>query len=112
MSRIPPPPPTLDNPHDLGEKPSRLPRALQWVGLGLFLLSLVVASVFAVTEHWRRATFMLGVGMIWLALLRLTCDSRILGVFAVRSRRFDALFCVVVGGMMTFLSASVDALGS
>ncbi|AGF71635.1 DUF3017 domain-containing protein [Corynebacterium halotolerans] len=103
---------SLDNPHDLGTKPSPLPRALQWAGLAAFLVALVVASGFAVTEHWRRATFTLGAAMIWLALLRLTCDSRILGVFAVRSRRFDALFCTVLGGVMVFLSASVDALGS
>ena len=103
---------SLDNPHDLGTKPSPLPRALQWGGLTVFLIGLVVASGFAVTEHWRRATFMLGAAMIWLALLRLTCDSRVLGVFAVRSRRFDALFCAVVGGVMAFLAASVDALGS
>lgn len=106
------PPPSLDNPHDLGEKPSSLPRALQWAGLALFLVGLVVASVFAVTEHWRRATFTLGAALIWLAGLRLSCDSRVLGVFAVRSRRFDALFCALLGGTMAFLSASVDALGS
>lgn len=103
---------SLDNPHDLATKPSPLPRALQWVGLAVFLIGLVIASIFGLTEHWRRATFMLGAAMIWLALLRLTCDSRILGVFAVRSRRFDALFCAALGGVMAFLSASVDALGS
>ncbi|WP_439648040.1 DUF3017 domain-containing protein [Corynebacterium lemuris] len=102
----------LDNPHDLEEPPSRLPRWAQWTGMAVFLLGGVVASGFAVTEHWRRATFMLGASLLWLAVVRLTCDSRIVGVFAVRSKRFDALFCLIIGGLMAFLSASVDALGS
>ncbi|HZK32720.1 MAG TPA: DUF3017 domain-containing protein, partial [Corynebacterium sp.] len=33
-------------------------------------------------------------------------------VFAVRSRRFDVFFCLLLGGVMAWLSASVDALGS
>ncbi|MCF4005992.1 DUF3017 domain-containing protein [Corynebacterium uropygiale] len=103
---------SLDNPHDRSLRPSRLPRAVQYAGLGLFLLGLLVASVFALTDHWRRATFVLGSSMLWLALLRLTCDSRTLGVLSVRSRRFDCAFAIVTGGAMMFLSASVDALGS
>lgn len=102
----------LDNPHDLAVPPSRLPRQVQWAMVGWFVLGVVVASGFALTEHWRRATFVLGTSLLWLALVRLTCDSRIVGVFAVRSRRFDAAFCTVIGGMMAFLAASVDALGS
>lgn len=102
----------LDNPHDLGLPPSRLPRWAQWTGMALFLLGIGVAGGYAATEHWRRATFVLGVSLIWLAVVRMTCDSRVVGVFAVRSRRFDAVFCVIVGGLMAFLAASVDALGS
>jgi len=102
----------LDNPHDLSVAPSRLPRWVQWGFLGWFVLGVIVASVFAFTEHWRRATFVLGVSLLWLAFVRLTCDSRIVGVFSVRSRRFDAAFCTLLGGMMAFLAASVDALGS
>ncbi|MDO5669874.1 MAG: DUF3017 domain-containing protein [Corynebacterium sp.] len=102
----------LDNPHDLSVAPSRLPRWVQWGFLLWFVLGVVMASVFALTEHWRRATFVLGVSLLWLAVVRLTCDSRIVGVFAVRSRRFDAAFSTVIGGAMAFLAASVDALGS
>ncbi|HJD79302.1 Protein of unknown function [Corynebacterium pollutisoli] len=102
----------LDNPHDLSVAPSRLPRWVQWGFLGWFVLGVIVASVFALTEHWRRATFVLGASLLWLAVVRYTCDSRIVGVFAVRSRRFDAAFCTVLGGTMAFLAASVDALGS
>lgn len=106
------PPEALDNPHDVRLKPSRLPRAVQVAGVALFLIALVVSAGFAVTEHWRRATFTLGTAMIWLALLRLSLDSKILGIFSVRSRRFDTFFSLLLGSGLVFLSASVDALGS
>lgn len=102
----------LDNPHDRGNTPSRLPSWVQWAGVALLIAFVAASGMWAVGEHWRRATFSLGVGMLWLGVLRLTCDSSILGVFAVRSVRFDAAFCFVVGGLIAFLAASVDPLGS
>lgn len=102
----------LDNPHDLDLPPSRLPRWVQRAGVLAFLALVVLSGGWALTEHWRRATFALGVALLWLALVRQACDSRVLGVFSVRSRRFDVIFCLVTGGLMTWLSASVDALGS
>ncbi|MBZ8176806.1 DUF3017 domain-containing protein [Corynebacterium poyangense] len=112
--RLKPIPPglSLDNPHDRKLPPSRVPRAIQYLGIALFLLGIALASVFALSDHWRRATFTLGASMLWLAVLRLGCDSRNLGVLSVRSRKFDTAFCCCFGGAMVFLSASVDALGS
>lgn len=106
------PPEALENPHDVKLKPSRLPRVVQIIGVVVFLIALAAAAGFAVTEHWRRATFTLGAAMLWLALLRLSVDSKILGIFSVRSRRFDTWFNLLLGGGLVFLSASVDALGS
>ena len=102
----------LDNPHDVGLKPSRLPLTAQYGCLGLFLLAIVVSGGFAVMEHWRRATFTLGAGLVWLSVVRLTCDSKVLSVLAVRSQKFDAIFTSVVGAFILFLSSSVDSLGS
>lgn len=102
----------LANPHDLNLAASRMPGWLQWSGMAAFIVLLAAAAWFLVADHWRRATFALGVSMLWLAVLRLTCDSAKLGVFAVRSRRFDAAFSTVAGAALMFLSASVDALGS
>ena len=107
-----PVPPSLDNPHDIGNAPSKLPVRAQQVLVGLFVIGFLVATLFAVTEHWRRATFTLGAAMLWLTVMRLTCDSRVIGLVAVRSRRFDALFTTVLGAAMMWLSWSVDALGS
>ncbi len=102
----------LDNPHDARLAPSRLPRGVQRAGVLLFVLGIIVAAGFLVTEHWRRATFTLGAAMIFLSVLRLLCDSRITGLLAVRSRRFDAAFTGVLGAAMMFLALSVDSLGS
>lgn len=73
---------------------------------------MVVSAVYALSEHWRRATVVLGAAMLWLAVVRLTCDSRRVGVLAVRSRHFDALFTTALGGALLFLALSVDSLGS
>ena len=100
---------TLDNPHDRGLAPSRLPEKIQWAAIGLFVLALVVSAGFVLFEHWRRAAIMLGGAMVWLAIVRMSCDSQRVGVLAVRSRRFDAAFCAILGGALLFLSLSVDS---
>ncbi|WPF66579.1 MULTISPECIES: DUF3017 domain-containing protein [unclassified Corynebacterium] len=102
----------LDNPHDVALRPSRLPLWAQRTMMGIFLLALAASALFAFTEHWRRATFSLGSALVWLAVVRLLCDSRLVGIFAVRSRRFDTLFSTLLGGSMAFLALSVDSLGS
>lgn len=104
--------PTLDNPHDRGNAASPLPIWAQRTMWGLLVIGVLVSGVFAATEHWRRATFTLGASMLWLAVMRLTCDSRVIGLVAVRSRRFDVLFTSVLGAAMMWLAYSVDALGS
>lgn len=102
----------LDNPHDSNLAPSTLPRRVQQAGVVIFVFGVIAAAGFLLTEHWRRATFTLGATMIYVALLRLTCDSRVMGLLSVRSRRFDATFTGILGAVMVFLASSVDALGS
>lgn len=104
--------PLLGNPHDIGLEPSRLPGWVQWVMIGIVGALVLASGVYSVLEHWRRATFALGVAMAWLAVVRLLCDSHRVGVLAVRSRRFDVGFCAVLGLTIIWMSASVDALGS
>ncbi|MDO4630816.1 MAG: DUF3017 domain-containing protein [Corynebacterium sp.] len=102
----------LENPHDVDLKPSKIPLVAQYSMLGLFLLAVVVSGGFAIMEHWRRATFTLGAALVWLAVVRFTCDSKVLSVLAVRSRRFDVAFTTTVGALILFLSGTVDSLGS
>ncbi|MDK6260680.1 MULTISPECIES: DUF3017 domain-containing protein [Corynebacterium] len=102
----------LVNPHDRENPPSRLSRRAQQAMLAVFLVGLVVVAVFGMTEHWRRSTFGLGAAFLWLAVMRACCDDSVIGLFSVRSRRFDVAFCTGVGALLAFLAASVDALGS
>ena len=102
---------SVSNPHDVHLQPSPLPGWLQWVFIALFGVGVAASGVMSLMEHWRRATFILGAAMIWLAVVRRTCDSHRVGVFAVRSRRFDMSFSVAIGAALLWLSASVDALG-
>lgn len=106
------PPVSLSNPHDAHLKPSALPPVLQWLAIGLFVVAVVVSGFYAVFEHWRRATMLLGGALLWLTVVRLTCDSSRVGVLAVRSRRFDACFTGILGAAMVFMALSIDALGS
>ena len=80
--------------------------------VAVFGVGFVASALLAASEHWRRATFTLGAAMVWLAVVRLSCDSKQIGVLAVRSRRFDTMFCAGVGAAMMWLAYSVDALGS
>ena len=102
----------LDNPHDINNAPSKLPVLVQQAMAAVFVVGFVASGLFSATEHWRRATLTLGAAMLWLTLMRLTCDSRVIGLVAVRSRRFDALFTTALGAAMMWLAWSVDALGS
>ncbi|MDO4910319.1 MAG: DUF3017 domain-containing protein [Corynebacterium sp.] len=102
----------LFNPHDVNLPASFLPRRVQQAAMGGFFLALIMVIVFIGLERWRRSTFTLALAMGWLALVRATCDSRILGIFAVRSRFFDCFFNLVLAAGLMFLSVSVDSLGS
>ncbi|WP_291313137.1 DUF3017 domain-containing protein [Corynebacterium sp. UBA2622] len=103
---------SLDNPHDIDNPRSPLPLWAQRVAAAVFVVGFALSALFSATEHWRRATFTLGAALVWLAVLRYACDSQVIGLVAVRSRRFDTLFCSALGAAMMFLAGSVDALGS
>ncbi|MHA2788156.1 DUF3017 domain-containing protein [Corynebacterium sp. S7] len=103
---------SLANPHDLNNPPSKVPLRIQKLGVAVLLVGLALSAIFAFTEHWRRATFGLGICMIWVALLRVFCDSHVIALIAVRSKRFDVIYSAALGLAMVWLSISIDALGS
>lgn len=79
--------------------------------VAVFVVALTIAALFIVCEHWRRGVFVVGASMVWLAIGRATCDSAVLGVLSVRSRRFDVAFCFGVGLLVLYLALSMDATG-
>lgn len=107
-------PDPMVNPHS-PEGPARgeaWPERVRWLLYGGLFFGLGAAAVFLGLERWRRATFMLGVTMMYLGVIRQFLPDSLLGVFSVRSMKFDLWFCFLVGGGMVFLASSVDALGS
>lgn len=102
----------LRNPHDANVPPSRLNQTLQMLLVIGFAVVMLTGLAFLVADRWRRGAVTLGTGMVILAALRWIVDGEILGVLSVRSRRFDSLFCLVVGGGMLAIALSVDSLGS
>lgn len=102
----------LDNPHDVDVRPSGWPQWFQMLIVVVFLVAVAAGVVSIFAEHWRRGIVSLGAGMVWLGMARWVVDSRIMGVLAVRSRKFDSAFCIIVGGLMLLISLQVDALGS
>ncbi|MBP3088682.1 DUF3017 domain-containing protein [Corynebacterium sp. sy017] len=100
------------NPHDKGLPPSKIPQLAQYAFVVLFVILVVLSGLFSLTEHWRRATFTLGIALMWLAAVRASCDSQVLGILAVRSRRFDMVFSACCGLLIIFFSLSIDSLGS
>lgn len=102
----------LENPHDRAVPASPLPAIAQRVMVGAFVLMLVFALVWIAQEHWRRGASVLGGGLVYLAVIRWLVDSRIMGVLAVRSRKFDSIFTALLGMAMLWIAISVDPLGS
>lgn len=102
----------LANPHDRAVPPSPLNRWVQRLLVAVFVLFLLVALVLITQEHWRRGTSVLGGSLLYLAVIRWVVDSAVMGILAVRSRKFDSCFTAVLGIAMLWLAISVDPLGS
>lgn len=104
--------PLTGNPHDVALPPSKLPRVVQRVFVGVFIAGLLIAATYIGLEHWRRGAFVLGASLCYLAGLRACVDSDILGVLSVRSRSFDMAFSLLIGLSTVWLAISIDPLGS
>jgi hypothetical protein len=102
----------LDNPHDVDVRPSGWPQWFQMLLVLIFLVAVAAGVVSIIAEHWRRGIMSVGIGMVWLGVARWFVDSRLMGVLAVRSRKFDSAFCVIVGGLLLLIALQVDSLGS
>lgn len=94
-------------PHDVGLSPSRLPRALQWVMLGLFLIAVVASGVFARNRTLAAESLpRIGAGLSMACTDPLDYATQGLGYCAVRSRLFDVVFTTSVGARCSFLAVA------
>lgn len=102
----------LANPHDRAVSPSPLSAAVQRMLVSAFVGILIVVFGLILMNRWRRGVFILGFAMIYLAVVRWLVDSKILGVLAVRSRKFDSAFSASLGATMMLIAFGVESLGS
>ncbi len=102
----------LDNPHDRALPSSRLSTRLQQGLVITFVVIVFLALVLIGVDRWRRGGMLLGGALIYLSVIRQFVDSRVLGVLAVRSRRFDSFFAGTIGALMLLIAVSIDPLGS
>jgi Na+/proline symporter len=54
--------------------------------------------------YWRRGTTALAFAMLLAGMLRVLLSERVIGVLAVRGKRFDVTFYFIVGAMMAALA--------
>ena len=77
------------------------------IGLGLF-----VAVVLVALDRWRRGTLVFGMVTLGAAVIRLVLAEDRVGVLAVRSRMFDVATLATFGGLVIWLGASIESLGT
>lgn len=71
-----------------------------------------MALVLVLLDRWRRGAFTFGVATLLAAWFRLILPETQAGLLAVRTRRFDVAVLAAFGGMIVWLTLSIDPLGT
>ena len=90
----------------------QLYRWIRQIPYFLVLLGVFVAALFVLFDRWRRGTFIFGSALILGAILRAFMPSEKVGMLAVRSKPFDVFTMAGLGGLVIYLSLSIDSLGT
>jgi hypothetical protein len=80
--------------------------------LVIIAMMMLLALLLVIWDRWRRGTFVFGVGTLLAAWFRLILPQSQAGLLAVRSRRFDVGALALVGGVIVWLTLSIDPLGT
>lgn len=83
----------------------------QWP-LALVLGGIALALAFVLFERWRRGAFVVGIVALAAAVLRGVLPEHRVRLLGVRGKAFDVGFYSVVGAVILWLAASIDALGT
>lgn len=94
--------------------PTTLLHRLYTIHLPLILigLGLLAAVVLVALDRWRRGSVVFGIVTIAAAVIRLVFAEDRVGVLAVRSRLFDVATLATFGGLVIWLAASIESLGT
>lgn len=80
---------------------------LRAVPLTIVLVLAILAIGLALFGHWKRGTATIAAASGLALVLRLVVPGRYIGPLAVRSRRFDVAFLVVLTGLLTVAAVAV-----
>ena len=80
----------------------------QWP-LALVLAALAASLAVTASGHWRRGAFAIGCSVVLGGVLRAVLPNRTAGLLVVRSRWFDTVLLLAVGGAMLVLTFVVPA---
>jgi hypothetical protein len=83
-------------------------RLLRALPIAVVLALIVAGLVLALLDHWRKGSAALAGAAGLAALLRLVLPARLVGVLAVRSRRFDVLFLVLTTALLVAMALAVQ----
>jgi hypothetical protein len=75
--------------------------------LSVALVGIVAGLVLVLAQRWRLGLFGVGAVMLTLAVARLVLPARSVGMLAVRSRLFDVVTMLVLGGVVIGLTLTV-----
>lgn len=78
----------------------------------LVMLGVLAAALLVMFDRWRRGSFVFGAALLVGAVLRAFIPSSRAGLLQVRGKSFDVTVMATVGGVMLWLAASIDSLGT
>lgn len=90
----------------------RVRRYIVQIPFVLVILGLLVAMGLVIFDYWRRGAFVFGAAMLSGALMRALLPSQRAGLLQVRGRFFDVVAMAALGGILLWLSTSIDPLGT
>lgn len=82
-------------------------RLLRAAPIAAAVIALIIGLLLVAAAHWRRGATVLAGDALMVAMLRVVLPERLLGPLAVRGRWFDAVFLVVVGGLLGAMAIGV-----
>ena len=98
-------PPGTPQPPDPEPPVSRRRDWRNGIGITIVLVLLAVAVWLVMLSRFRRAALVLCITLFAVGLARLVLPEARMGPLAVRSRAFDSVFCVLLGGVLAYLVA-------
>jgi hypothetical protein len=91
-------------------------RRIRWVlvqiPFAVVALFVVVAFVLVIVDRWRRGAFVFGAASLLASVLRALLPSSRVGLLQVRGRFADVIATAVTGGIIIWMAASIDSLGT